>query len=380
MEKWRLLAPGPTPVPQNVLNEMALPIIHHRAPNYKSLFKKVSEDLKYVFQTENDVIVFASSGTGAMEASVSNCFCKGDKVLVVRGGKFGERWGEISEAYGLNPVYIDVKWGTAVKVEDVKNALSENPDIKGILIQASETSTGVKHPVKEIAELIKNNDNCLMVVDGITGVGVFNIEPDNWGIDILVSGSQKAFMLPPGLAFASVSDKAWAFMDKSDLPKYYFDFKKERKNLKKNQNAYTPAVSLIIGLSKVLDMIKEEGLENVFKRHALLAKATREAVKALGLKLFAPDSPSESVTAVLAPEGIDGQDIVKLYRDEHKITIAGGQGEAKGKIFRLSHIGFYDKFDIITAISCLELVLKKLGYKFEMGKGVGKALEIFSES
>ncbi len=378
MEKWRLLAPGPTPVPQNVLNEMALPIIHHRAPGYKAIFKKVSEDLKYVFQTENDVIVFASSGTGAMEASVSNSFCKGDKVLVVRGGKFGERWGEISEAYGLNPVYIDVKWGNAVKVEDVKDALNKNPDIRGILIQASETSTGVKHPVKEIAQLVKENDNCIMIVDGITGVGVFNIEPDNWGIDILVSGAQKAFMLPPGLAFASVSEKAWKFMERSDLPKYYFDFKKERKNLKKNQNAYTPAVSLIIGLSKVLDMIKEEGLENVFKRHSILAKATREAVKALGLKLFAPDSPSESVTAVLAPEGIDAQDIVKLFREDHKITIAGGQGEAKGKIFRLSHIGFFDKFDIITAISGLELALKKLGYNFEMGKGVGKALEIFS--
>jgi len=378
MEKWRLLAPGPTPVPQDVLNEMALPIIHHRAPNYKAIFKKVAEDLKYVFQTENDVIVFASSGTGAMEASVANCFCKNDKVLVIRGGKFGERWGEISEAYGLNPVYIDVKWGTAVKVDDVKDALKSNPDIKGILVQASETSTGVKHPIKEIAELVKNNDNCLMIVDGITGVGVFNIETDNWGIDIVVSGSQKAFMLPPGLAFASVSEKAWSFMEKSNLPKYYFDFKKERKNLKKNQNAYTPAVSLIIGLSKVLDMIKDEGLENVFKRHALLAKATREAVKALGLKLFAPDSPSESVTAVLAPEGIDGQDIVKSYREDHKITIAGGQGEAKGKIFRLSHLGFYDKFDIIIAISGLELALKKLGYNFEMGKGVGKALEIFS--
>ncbi len=378
MEKWRLLAPGPTPVPQDVLNEMALPIIHHRAPNYKAIFKKVAEDLKYVFQTENDVIVFASSGTGAMEASVANCFCKNDKVLVIRGGKFGERWGEISEAYGLNPVYIDVKWGTAVKVDDVKDALKSNPDTKGILVQASETSTGVKHPIKEIAELVKNNDNCLMIVDGITGVGVFNIETDNWGIDIVVSGSQKAFMLPPGLAFASVSEKAWSFMEKSNLPKYYFDFKKERKNLKKNQNAYTPAVSLIIGLSKVLDMIKDEGLENVFKRHALLAKATREAVKALGLKLFAPDSPSESVTAVLAPEGIDGQDIVKSYREDHKITIAGGQGEAKGKIFRLSHLGFYDKFDIIIAISGLELALKKLGYNFEMGKGVGKALEIFS--
>ena len=378
MEKWRLLAPGPTPVPEEVLNVMALPIIHHRAPMYKEVFAKVAEDLKYVFQTENDVIVFASSGTGAMEASVSNVFCKGDKVLVIRGGKFGERWGEISEAYGLNPIYIDVDWGKAVTVDEVKKILDANNDIRGIMIQASETSTGVKHPVKEIAALVKDNDECVMIVDGITAVGVFNVETDNWGLDIVVSGSQKAFMLPPGLAFASVSEKAWKFIDKSDLPRYYFDFKKERKNLKKNQNAYTPAVSLIIGLSKVLDMIKEEGLENVFKRHELLARATREAVKALGLKLFAPDSPSDSVTAVYAPEGIDGQDIVKLLRNDQKITIAGGQGDAKGKIFRLSHIGYFDKFDIITAIAGLEMVLKKLGYGFEMGKGVGKALEILS--
>ncbi len=379
MEKWRLLAPGPTPVPEEVLSVMSLPVIHHRAPKFKEILTKVAEDLKYVFQTKNDVVIFSASGTGAMEAAVANCFCKGDKVLVVRAGKFGERWGELVSVYGLNPIFVDVEWGKAVEVAQVKNELDKNSDLKGIFIQSSETSTGVKHPIKDIAALVKKNDNCLMIVDGITGVGVFSVETDNWGIDIHVSGSQKAFMLPPGLAFASVSEKALKFMEKSDLPKYYFDLKKERKNLLKGQNAYTPAVSLVVGLSKVLDMLKEEGLENIWKRHSLLSYATREAVKAIGLKLYAPDSPSESVTAVYAPEGIDGQDIVKIFRTNFKITIAGGQDRAKGKIFRLSHIGFFDKFDIITSIAALEMALKKLGYKFELGKGVSKALEILSE-
>lgn len=378
MEKWRLLAPGPTPVPEEVLNVMALPVIHHRAPMYKELFKKVSEDLKYVFQTANDVILFASSGTGAMESAIANSFSEGDKVLVIRGGKFGERWGELSEEYGLNPVYIDVEWGNAVKISEVEAKLKEFPEIRGVLVQASETSTGVQHPIKEIASLVKDNDNCLMIVDGITGVGVFNIETDNWGIDILVSGSQKAFMLPPGLAFLSVSEKAWKFIDNSNLPKYYFNLKKERKNLHKNQNAYTPAVSLIVGLSKVLEMIKEEGLENVFKRHELLANATRESVKTLGLELFAPESPSNAVTAVKSPEGIDAQEIVKLYRDKHKITIAGGQAQAKGKIFRLAHLGYVDKFDVITSIAALEMILKELGYSFKLGSGVAKAMEVLS--
>jgi aspartate aminotransferase-like enzyme len=378
MDKYRLLAPGPTPVPEEVLNVMALPIIHHRAPKYKEIFKKVANDLKYVFQTVNDVILFSSSGTGAMEAAVSNCFSKGDKVLVIRGGKFGERWGELAECYSLSPVYLDVEWGKPANVDDVKNILNSHNDIKGILTQASETSTGVKHPIKEIASLVKDNENCLMIVDGITAVGVFNIETDNWGIDILLSGSQKAFMLPPGLSFISVSEKAWKLIDNSNLPKYYFDLKKERKNLIKHQNAYTPAVSLIVGLSKVIDMLKEEGLENVFKRHALLAKATRESVKALGLELFAPDSPSDAVTAVKSPEGIDAQEIVKQYRVNHNMTIAGGQAQAKGKIFRLAHLGYIDKFDIIAGISALEMILKKLGYNFQPGAGVSKAMEILS--
>ena len=315
MDKWFLLTPGPTPVPSDALLEMAKPIIHHRTDEFKEIFLNVEEDLKYVFQTKNDVLILASSGTGAMEASISNFFSRGDKVLIIRGGKFGQRWGEISESYGLNPIYIDVNWGDPVKVDEVKKVLDENSDVRGVFIQASETSTGIKHPVREIGELLKDNENCLYIVDGITAVGVFDIKPDDWGIDILVSGSQKAFMLPPGLAFLSVSEKAWKFSENSDLPKYYFDLKKERKNLKKGQTSYTPAVSLIIGLKKVLELIKREGLENIFERNRKFAYATREAFKKIGLKIFNEKSPSEAVTAVELPDGVDGQKLVKFLRE-----------------------------------------------------------------
>ncbi len=376
MEKWFLLTPGPTPVPSEVLLEMANPIIHHRTDEFKQIFKEVCEDIKYLFQTKNDVIILASSGTGAMEASISNLFNKGDKVLIIRAGKFGDRWGEIAESYELNPVYIDVEWGNPVNIDDVKFKLDENPDIKGIFTQASETSTGIKHPIKEIAELVRNNENCLFIVDGITGVGVFDIKPDEWGIDVLISGSQKAFMLPPGLAFISLSEKAWEFAENSNLPKYYFDLKKERKNLKKGQTAYTPAVSLIIGLKKVLELVKKEGLENIFERNKKFAYATREAFKEIGLKIFNEKSPSEAVTAILLPENVDGQKLVKFLRDNYKISIAGGQEHLKGKIIRISHMGFISRFDLIVGVSAVEMALKEFGYKFEFGKATTKLMEL----
>ncbi len=376
MEKWFLLTPGPTPVPSEVLLEMANPIIHHRTDEFKQIFKEVCEDIKYLFQTKNDVIILASSGTGAMEASISNLFNKGDKVLIIRAGKFGDRWGEIAESYELNPVYIDVEWGNPVNIDDVKFKLDENPDIKGIFTQASETSTGIKHPIKEIAELVRINENCLFIVDGITGVGVFDIKPDEWGIDVLISGSQKAFMLPPGLAFISLSEKAWEFAENSNLPKYYFDLKKERKNLKKGQTAYTPAVSLIIGLKKVLELVKKEGLENIFERNKKFAYATREAFKEIGLKIFNEKSPSEAVTAILLPESVDGQKLVKFLRDNYKISIAGGQEHLKGKIIRISHMGFISRFDLIVGVSAVEMALKEFGYKFEFGKATTKLMEL----
>ncbi len=376
MKKQYLLAPGPTPIPPSVLLKMAEPIVHHRAPAFEKIMEEVREGLKYVFQTEREVLVFASSGTGAMEGAVSNFLKKGDKAICVRGGKFGERWAEICEKYGVVPVNIDVPYGEAVDPAEVKKALDENPDVKAVYVQASETSTGVMHPVKEIAELVRERENTIIVVDAITALGVFDVPTDAWELDIVVAGSQKAFMLPPGLAFAAVSEKAWKLAEESDLPKYYFDYRKEAKSIVKNQTAYTPAVSLLMGLCEVLRLMREEGLENIFARHARLAEATREAVKALGLELFAPKSPSNAVTAVKVPEGIEGGKITKIIRDEFGVTIAGGQGSMKGKIFRIAHLGYADRFDVITAISALEMTLSRLGYPVEFGKGVGTAMRI----
>lgn len=378
MKKRYLLAPGPTPVPSCTLLKMAEPIIHHRAPEFIPVMEEVRAGLKFLFQTKNEVLTLTASGTGAMEGSVTNLFSKGEKVLVVVGGKFGERWRDICKAYGVQTINIDVPWGEAVDVKVVKKHLDENPDIRGVLFQASETSTGVMHPVKEIADLVKTRDNTVVIVDAITGLGVFNLPADEWGLDVVVTGSQKALMLPPGLAFVSLSDKAIRMMETSDLPKFYFNFKKELKNVVKNSTAYTPAVSLIIGLRDVLNMMKEEGLESIFARHKKLAHATREAVKAIGLKLLAVSAPSDALTAVFSPDGIGAGEIVKLYREKYGITIAGGQDHLKGKIFRIAHLGYADTFDTITAIAALEMILTQLGYSFTKGAGVNKAMEILS--
>ena len=378
--KYYLLAPGPVPVPPKVLAAMSEPIIHHRAPAFVKVLEEVRGGLKVLFQTKNEVLILASSGTGAMEGAVTNTLCKGDTSLVVRAGKFGERWAEICEAYGVKPICIDVPWGQAVDPKLIAQELEKNPTIRAVFIQASETSTGVMHPIREIAEIVKKYVNTLLIVDAISGIGVFDLPVDKWGLDVVVSGSQKAFMLPPGLAFVTLSDKALSFVEKSDIPKYYFNFKKELKKLvKDNETNFTPAVSLIMGLREALNMIKEDGLEKAFKRHARLADATRAAAKALGLELYAPDSPSNAVTAIKAPAGIDGQKIVKILRDKHNITIAGGQSEAKGKIFRIAHMGYLDAYDIIMVVSALEMTLKELGVSVEMGKGVKAAAEILEK-
>ena len=375
-KKYLLFAPGPSPIPPEVLLAMAEPIIHHRAPAYVKVLEEVREGLKYLFQTKNEVLIFASSGTGAMEGAVTNTLCAEDKALVVQSGKFGERWAQLCNAYGVHAKIIHVEWGKAVDPDLIKKALEVEPTIKAVFMQASETSTGVMHPVKEIADIVKNYENTILVVDAITGIGVFDLPTDKWNLDIVVGGSQKALMLPPGLAFAAVSDKAWGLIEKSTLPKYYFNFKKELKGIKNNQSAYTPAVSLVVGLREVLRQIKEEGLENVFTRTDRMARAVRAAMKALGLQLFAPDAPSNALTAVMAPDGIDGQKVVKVLREKHNITIAGGQDQAKGKIFRVAHFGYMDTYDIVTVVSAVEMVLKELGYAVELGKGVKAALEV----
>jgi len=378
MKKTLLLTPGPTSVPEDVLEAMARPIIHHRHEPFKKIMAKVKEDLKYLFQTKNDVLIFSSSGTGAMEGAVSNFLCRGDKAIVIEGGKFGERWTEICNAFGVKPIIIDVPWGQAADPVKVKAALDKNPDAKALFIQASETSTAVTHPVKEIATLVAPRENTLMVVDAITALGVFDIQTDAWNLDIVITGSQKALMLPPGLAFASVSEKAWRFAEKSDLPRFYFDFAKEKKNQEKNQTAYTSSVSLIVGLEASLNRIKDEGLEALFARTEKLAKATREGVTALGLELLSPEAPSAACTAVKIPEGIDGAKIPSLIRDRYGVAIAGGQAHLKGKIVRLSHMGYVSGYDILAGLAALEFTLRDLGHPVEIGASVKSALSVLA--
>ena len=376
MEKKYLFSPGPTMLPPEVLLKMAVPIMHHREPEFEKIYAELREGMKYLFQTKNEVLIFTSSGTGAMEGAVSNLLSQGDKAIVVRGGKFGERWGEICKAYGIEFIPIDVEWGKAVDPKKIKELLESDPSIRAVYTQASETSTGVRHPVQAIADLVKKYEDKVIVVDAITGIGVFNIPTDAWGLDVVISGSQKALMLPPGLSFATLSDKAWRLVEKSTLPKYYFDFKKELKNTKKNQSSYTPAISLYVGLRETLRMIRSEGLEAVFHRHEKLAEATRRAVKALGLELYAPDSPSDAVTAVKIPGGIDGEKLKDLFFEKFGITVAEGQDRAKGKIIRIAHLGYYERLDMVMVISALEMLLKEMGYSFELGTGVKAAEEI----
>ena len=380
MKKTYLLAPGPTPVPETVNLEMAAPMVHHRTPQFSKIFGEAAEDAKYLFQTKQDVIILAATGTGGMESCITNLFSPGDKVLVVNGGKFGERWGKISEAYGLVPVWINVEWGQAVDPKEVKAALDKDKDIRAVLVQASETSTAVAHPIEALSKLTRDRDDVLLVVDGITGVGVFPLPMDEWGIDAIVTGSQKALQLPPGLALVALSEKAWKFADQSKCPHFYFDLKKERKNLADKTSAYTPAVSLVIGLRAVLKSLKEEGMENIHKRHNRLARATRAATQALGLKMVAPDAPADSLTGVFLPDGIDGGKFVKSLRDDFGVTMAGGQDQWKGKVVRIAHLGYVDTFDTIVAIAAIEMALKKFGHAVQMGKGVAAAQEILLEA
>jgi len=377
--KRYLLAPGPTQIPPEVLLKMAEPMIHHRNPMFETVVDEVRENLKHLFGTQNEVLMFSSSGTGAMEGAVTNMLSPGDKAIVVRSGKFGERWAEICSAYGVTCVNIDLPWGDVLDPGAIKAALEENPDAKAVYTQATETSTGTVFPTKEIAAIVRDYSGTLMVVDGITGVGVFSLPMDEWGIDILIGGSQKALMLPPGLAFAGVSDKAWEFNKGSKIPRFYFNWAKERDNLKKNQTNFTPAISLIVGLRESLKILREEGLENVYRRSEALARATREGVKALGLEIFSKN-PSPAVTAICAPEGIDGQAIYKTLWKKYGVTGAGGQDQLKGKVFRLATLGYADKYDVITAVAAIEFALRDLGHVFPMGAGVAAAVNCLKDT
>lgn len=376
--KYRLLSPGPTPVPERVLTAMANPIPHHRTPAFEATFAACREGLQWLFQTKQEVLTLSCSGTGAFEAAYQSLLSPGDVVITVAAGKFGERWGNMAKAFGFQPVIVDAPWGEAVTVDAVKAALDAHPDAKAVVVCASETSTGVRHPYEAIAALVKDKPECLMMVDAITALGVWDISPERDGIDVLVTGSQKALMLPPGLAFVTLSDKAWARADVAKSARYYFDLKKERKNQKLNQTSYTPAVSLIGGLHEALKMMQEEGLPEIFARHARLAEATRAGVKALGLELFAK-APADSVTSVLQPASLKPDAVYKGLMNRANITIAGGQDAVKGKIFRVAHLGYYDELDIITVLGAIEIVLRQDGYTdFTPGAGVAAASAVLA--
>lgn len=378
MIKQYLLSPGPTPIPNEVALAMSETMIHHRTPQFNKVFEEARQGLKTLFGTNGDVLVLACSGTGAMEAAVSNLFSPGEKVLVVNGGKFGERWSNISNAYGLNPVELKVEWGKAVAVEAVENQLKRHPDTRGVMIQASETSTTVLHPVKEVAQLTRNGP--LLLVDGVTAVGVLRVPLDEWGIDALVTGSQKALMLPPGLGFVALSDRAWKRTKEAKLPRFYFDLDLERKNQAKGSGAFTPAVSLIFGLRASLNMMAKEGLERVYARHARMARATRAAATALGLKLLAPENPSPAATGVFLPDRLDADEVLEYLRDEMGVTLAEGQDQLKGKVIRIAHVGYMGAFDVITAIAALEMALRKFGAEIPFGRGVAAAEEVLMEA
>lgn len=377
MVQKRLFAPGPTPIPPEALAAMARPILYHRSPDFEAALAEVREGLKHVFQTQGEVILLAASGTGAMEAAVVNTLARGDRALVIRGGKFGERWGEICRGHGVPFEALDVEWGRAVDPGRVADALRRHPEVRAVLATHSETSTGVLHDLQALAEVVRGTP-ALLVVDCVTSLGVTDVPTDAWGLDVVVAGSQKALMIPPGLAFCALSEKAWAAAARSDLPKFYFDLAAERRSLAKNQNAFTPAVSLVVALRETLARIRAEGLPNVFARHERLAAATRAGILALGCGVFA-ERPAPAVTAATPPPGVEASAIVKSLRTEHGMTIAGGQDRLKSEIFRISHMGYVDGADLIAVLGALERTLTRLGAPVRLGDGVRASQEVLAK-
>ena len=378
MKKSYLFTPGPTPIPSDALLAMAQPIDYHRSEDAIALIKDVLEKLKHVFQTENDVLFLTSSGTGAMEGAVANLLCRDDKVIVIRSGKFGERWSEICEAYGVEVIPIDVAWGDSVAPETVKSKLTDHPNVKAVFATLCETSTGALHDIEALARLTQSGPT-LLVVDAVSALGADDLQMDNWGVDVVVSCSQKGLMTPPGLAFAALNRRAWEAAELSNLPKYYFDFRKAHQRGLEGSVPYTPAITLLTALQCALNHICAEGIRNTIARHKRLALATRSAIKAIGLPLFAT-SPANTLTSIRLPEEIDGKTFVKMMREKHGITYAGGQGDLSGKILRIAHLGWMNENDVIVAISAFERGLAEIGYDVSLGAGVAAAQEVFTKS
>jgi aspartate aminotransferase-like enzyme len=385
IRKTRLFTPGPTPLLPAAQFAMAAADMHHRTPEFRALFQKVLGQLKIFVGTQNDVLLLSSSGTGAMEASVSNLTSPGDRVLVLTAGKFGERWVELTKAFGCVVDVIEKPYGQTFDLAEIKTALK--PEHKAVYMQASETSTGASHDVESVAKLVKGTET-LLIVDGITGLGTQTFDVDGWGIDVLIGGSQKAVMIPPGLAYLSVSEKAWKAAETSKNPRYYFDLRKERKNAVKGESAYTPAVALIAGLGASLDYIAgqaggdlEKGRIALIDNAQVNAAATRAGLVALGFTLFAPASPSAAATAVLVPEGMDSGVVVKALKAKFSLVTANGQGTMQGKIFRVAHLGFFDFLDTVAFMGAMEHIAKDvLGLPVKYGQGVAAAQEVYAKA
>jgi aspartate aminotransferase-like enzyme len=384
--KNRLFTPGPTPLLPAAQNAMAAFSLHHRTADFRALFTRVLADMKDFIGTKNDVLVLASSGTGVMEGSVSNLTSPGDKILVLTAGKFGERWRDLGKAFGCNVEVLSMPYGETFSLDQIKSKLT--PDVKAVYMQATESSTGARHDVKGVAKLVRGMDDTLLVVDAITGLGTTHFDVDGWGVDVIIGGSQKALMIPPGLAYCAISERAWKRMETAKSPRYYFDFRKERKSAAKGESAYTPATSLFAALGAALDFVRQMGNGDLAAgRKALVdsaelaAEMTRAGAQALGLKLFAASAPAAALTAVQAPAGVDSSAIVKEFRDTFSAVVANGQGDMKGKLFRIAHIGYYDYLDTVGILAALEQVLTTVTDKAaEYGAAVRAAQEVFARS
>jgi aspartate aminotransferase-like enzyme len=384
IRKNRLFTPGPTQLLPSAQLAMAAATMHHRTAEFRALYSKVLADLKTFVGTRNDVVMFTASGTGAMEAAVSNLTSPGDRVLVVTAGKFGERWEGLAKTYGCQLDTVRAPYGETVTPQQVRQALK--PEHRVLFMQATESSTGVRHDVEGIARILHGSET-LLVVDAITGLGTTHFDVDGWGVDVIIGGSQKAVMVPPGLAYCAVSPRAWQRMETTKNPRYYFDLRKENKNGAKGESSYTPSTALVAALVAALDYIREQGGGDLAAGRELLvnnaetaAAMTRAAAQALGLTLFSASSPGAALTAIASPAGMDSSDVVKAFRNQFGAVVANGQGEMKGKLFRIAHLGYYDYLDTIAAIGALEQVLAELGRKVEFGAGLRAAQEIFASA
>jgi aspartate aminotransferase-like enzyme len=382
-DKNMLMIPGPTPVPEKVLLAMAKHPIGHRSGDFSKVIAELTENLKWLHQTQNDVLMLNVSGTGAMEAGIINFLNPGDRVLVGNNGKFGDRWAKMSKAFGLAVEEITAEWGKPLDPEAFREKLEgdSQKQIKAVIITHSETSTGVLNDLETINKYVKNHGESLIIVDAVTSLGATNVPIDEWGLDVVGSGSQKGYMIPPGLGFVSVSAKAWKAYENAKIPRFYLDLKKYKKATDENSSPFTPPVNLMYGLQASLNMMKNEGLESIFARHQRLTQATREAIKAMGLPLFASDEAASNAITAVAPLGVEAEKIRSVMRKRYDIALAGGQDHLSGKIFRMGHLGFVSDRDILAAISALEATLVELGYDgFTLGAGVAAAARVFAQA